>query len=290
MDRPLDGLHYGVVGVTDLEASLEFYCGLLKFSVAGRSSAGAGRCLLTSGGRFLVLQGLGGQPAPSAWVNDDLQAGMRHIGLKVDDVDSWAERLRDSGVRFTVEPEDAFGDVRLCFFLDPDGTHLEFVQGNVQYNNVWSPDLVAAERAIPVPGTPRFDHVAVSVTDLDATLAFYHDQLGFPVLGQLREDNPGRGFGITFVQAGPGVLEIFTFTDPMQANSFRPGPPAPGLLHLGFGAADVPAAAAGLTTAGASPATAAGTVPDGSVLAADPDGTPLEIGPVPQQPEAAGLT
>lgn len=283
MSRAVDGLHFGVVGVTDMEASLEFYCGLLRFTLAERQGGAAGqgeRCVLTSGGRLLALQGLGEQPGRSAWVNDDLQSGMRHIGLKVDDVDAWAERVRDRGVRFTVEPEDAFGGVRLCFFLDPDGAHLEFVQGNVNYNQVWTPELVARERAVPVPGSPRFDHVAVSVRDLDATLAFYHDHLGFPVLGQLKEDNADRGFMITFVQAGPGVMEIFSFSEPLQANSFSAAARAPGLLYLGMGARDVRAAAASLEAGGAWLVPGAAGEPLGSVVAVDADGTPLEVVPI----------
>lgn len=271
MEQAVDGLHYGVVGVTDTDRSLDFYCGLLKFSLAERRTTPAGeRCLLTAGGRSLVLQQV--PPAPSAWDRDDIQSGMRHIGLKVDDVDTWAERLRDRDVRFTLEPEDAFGDVRLCFFLDPDGTHLEFVQGNVNYNYVWTPELVAAERAVPVPGTPRFDHIAVSVDDIDATLAFYSGGLGFPVIAELKEDGADRGFAITFVQAGPGVIEIFSFSEPLLPNSFRPAAPAPGLLHLGLGARDVDAGAEALAAAGA-------TMLPGP-LALDPDGTPLEVVPI----------
>jgi catechol 2,3-dioxygenase-like lactoylglutathione lyase family enzyme len=285
MSRAVDGLHFGVVGVTDMDRSLDFYCGLLRFALAerrggSREGTAGERCLLTSGGRSLVLQGLGEQPGAPAWVNDDLQAGMRHIGLKVDDVDAWAERARDAGVRFTVEPEDAFGDVRLCFFLDPDGAHLEFVQGNVNYNQVWTPELVDRERAVPVPGTPRFDHVAVSVRDLDATLAFYHDHLGFPVIAQLKEDGADRGFTITFVQAGPGVMEIFSFSEPLRANSFSPAARAPGLLYLGMGARDVRAAAAELEAGGAWLVPAAEEEQPGTALAVDADGTPLEVVPI----------
>jgi catechol 2,3-dioxygenase-like lactoylglutathione lyase family enzyme len=284
MSRAINGLHFGVVGVTDMDRSLDFYCGLLRFSLAERRAAGGAaateRCLLTSGGRSLVLQGMGEQPGESAWVNDDLQAGMRHIGLKVDDVDAWAERARDAGARFTVEPEDAFGDVRLCFFLDPDGAHLEFVQGNVNYNHVRSQDLVDRERAVPVPETPRFDHVAVSVRDLDATLAFYRDHLGFPVIAQLAEENADRGFTITFIQAGPGVMEIFSFSEPLQANSFVPAARAPGLLYLGMGARDVRAAADELEAGGAWLAPAAAGEPPGTAVAVDADGTPLEVVPL----------
>jgi catechol 2,3-dioxygenase-like lactoylglutathione lyase family enzyme len=206
---------------------------------------------------------------------------MRHIGLKVDDVDRWAERVRAAGAPLTIEPEDAFGGVRLCFFLDPDGTHLEFIAGTVDYTTVGSPGLVDRERATPVPASPRFDHVAVSVTELDRALAFYTGHLGFPILGQLREDNPARGFTITYLQAGPGVLEVFSFTAPMLANSFDPAAPAPGLLYLGLGAGDVSAAAARLQAAGGALLAGAGDHGPDSALVTDADGTPLEVNPAP---------
>jgi catechol 2,3-dioxygenase-like lactoylglutathione lyase family enzyme len=287
MNGPVSGLHFGVVGVTDTERSLGFYRGVLGFDLVERRRGTGGRgdrCLLASGQRLLVLQELSGEPAGSAWVRDDIQAGMRHIGLKVDDVDRWAERVRAAGAPFTLEPQDAFGGVRLCFFLDPDGSHLEFVAGNVSYTAAGSPGLVSRERAMPVPASPRFDHVAVSVADLDRALAFYTGRLGFPILGQLREDNPARGFTITYLQAGPGILEVFSFSEPVLANSFDPAAPAPGLLSLGLGAGDVPAAAGRIQAAGGA-LLAAGDGPGaGRALLTDPDGTPLEVSSAPFPP------
>ena len=280
MTGPVSGLHFGVVGVADTERSLDFYRGVLGFELLGRRRGAGGRgdrCLLASGHRLLALQELGHEQAGSGWVRDDLQVGMRHIGLKVDDVDRWAERVRAAGAPFTIEPQDAFGGVRLCFFLDPDGTHLEFVAGNVAYTTAGSPVLVDRERAVPTPASPRFDHVAVSVADLDRALAFYTGHLGFGILGQLRENNPARGFTITYLQAGPGILELFSFTEPMLANSCDPAAPAPGLLYLGLGAGDVTAAAAHIQTGGGTLVAAAGDHGTDSALLTDADGTPLEV-------------
>ena len=280
----VNGLHFGVVGVADTERALDFYRGVLDFELLERRRGMNGqgeRCLLASGNRLLALQELPGEAAESTWARDDLQVGMRHIGLKVDDVDRWAERVREAGALFTIEPEDAFGGVRLCFFLDPDGTHLEFIQGNVNYTTVGSPALVERERTVPVPTSPRFDHVAISVGDLDTALAFYADQLGFPILGRLREDNPEQGFTITYLQAGPGILEIFSFSEPVLANAFNPSAPAPGLLYLGLGADDVTAAVAQLEAAGATLVRAAGDPGTDGALVTDADGTPLEISPLP---------
>jgi catechol 2,3-dioxygenase-like lactoylglutathione lyase family enzyme len=157
----------------------------------------------------------GAGAAPSGWIGDDRQRGVRHIAFKVADVDAHAERLHRVGVKFTVEPMDATGAVRITFFLDPDGNLVELVQGAVRYHRTWSPDLVAREQAT-LPGSgdpPRFDHVAVTVGDLGASLDLYRDTLGFDVVGQLFFENEQQ-FVITYLQGGANVLELFSYGVP----------------------------------------------------------------------------
>jgi catechol 2,3-dioxygenase-like lactoylglutathione lyase family enzyme len=283
-DHAVSGLQSGVVGVTDMNRALDFYCGLLRLTVAERRRGADGRrerVTLTSDHGCLDLQELGDERGESAWVRDDLQRGMRHIGLKVDDVDRWAERLRAAGTVFTLEPQNAFGDVRICFFLDPDGSHLEFVQGNVNYTTVMSPILVAQERATLPPASPRFDHVAITAASLDAALEFYCGHLGFPVLGQLRQEDPARGFTITYLQADPGIVELFTFSEPLLPNSFGFPAQAPGLLYMGLATADVATAVTSLKAGGATLLRDVGDHGTDRALLTDVDGTPLEIGRVP---------
>ncbi len=272
-------LEYAVVAVSDLERSLEFYCALLQFKLDSDrvvdERTGARRYRLSSHGRFLELETLPDGSAGSNWVEDDLQLGMRHIGMKVDDVDRWAERLRKAGVRFRVEPRDAFGQVRLCFLLDPDGTNLEFVQGNIHYNKTWSEALVRREEAAPLPGTPRFDHIAVSVSSLDSAIALYQERLSFPVIGQLlRRDEP-RGFTITYFEGKTGVVEVFSFSVPVQPNPWTPQEERPGLAHLGLRSSRPDLTLEKAKASGArllSPRAAA--YPP---LVVDLDGTPLEV-------------
>jgi len=58
---------------------------------------------------------------------DDTRVGYRHIAIDVDDVDAWADHLRENGVSIVLEPVDIpeLG-VRVVLFEDPDGTVLEF--------------------------------------------------------------------------------------------------------------------------------------------------------------------
>ncbi|MFG1708857.1 VOC family protein [Nonomuraea sp. M3C6] len=264
-------IHHIEIGVSDLARSVDFYRDLLDLKpVGGGQDASIAR--LSAGPVTLDLVEVAGGSL-GGWVNDDLQRGVRHIGFKVGDVDLRAERVRDAGVPFTLPPLDAVGGVRLAFFQDPDGTHLEIIDKYLQYHVIGSAELAARERAAararPRDAAPAFDHVAVTAADLDAALAFYRDMLGYELIGQISQDQDPRGFLLTYLAAGDAVLEIFTFTAPKT-----PGPGAPdearlGFRHVGIAAGDQMSAL--LSAAGAR------STPDG--LLAGPDGVALH--PVP---------
>lgn len=204
------------IGVRELDRAWEFYSGLLGFPTPGTESDAAGRrtaWLGTGAGRIKLVEIPDGRPTD--WDGDDLQCGIRHFGMKVADVDRWSSRLEEHGVEFKLRPFDAFGDVRIAFFFDPDGAYLEFVQGYVQHNKLWSAELAQAEidGDRDWDGTPRFDHVAVTVPALDEAQEYYAGTLGFGPIGQLVQDSD-NGFLITNFRAGPGTLEVFTFDVP----------------------------------------------------------------------------
>ncbi len=159
----------------------------------------------------------------------------------------------------------AVGDVTIAFFRDPDGTLLEIIDGHLHYHEVFDDGLAArearaAEARHPDAG-PVFDHVAVTVDDLDTTLAFYRDGLGYPVIGRLDHTQDPRGFVIHYLQAGPAVLEIFTFAEPTTP------PPTPD-----------PGDRLGLRSIGLRDDTGlGGTLGGDPRRLADPDGVPLHL-------------
>ncbi|HET7925004.1 MAG TPA: VOC family protein, partial [Rhodanobacteraceae bacterium] len=53
-----------------------------------------------------------------------------HIGFEVDDLDSFAARLKAKGIKFDREPQtiDAIG-LKIAFITDPAGTYIELTQG-----------------------------------------------------------------------------------------------------------------------------------------------------------------
>ena len=155
-----------VVNCTDVQRSIEYYTKFLELRVVGEPTPE--RAVLDAVTATIELRAVGNGRELSTWVGDDLQKGFRHIGFKVDRLDERAAVLKAAGVEFKLDPLDAEGAVRICFFYDPDGTLLEMIQGDLQYAAVLDADGVARERALGVPQRPRFDHVAVTIEDRDA--------------------------------------------------------------------------------------------------------------------------
>jgi catechol 2,3-dioxygenase-like lactoylglutathione lyase family enzyme len=198
-----------VVNCTDVQRSVEYYAKFLELQLIGEATPE--RALLDAVTATIELRAVGAGRDQSSWVGDDLQKGFRHIGFKVDRLDERAEVLKAAGVEFKLDPLDAEGKVRICFFYDPDGTLLEMIQGDLQYAEVLDADGVARERALGVPQRPRFDHIAVTIEDRTATDAFYRDNFGFSFIGTIEQPHDQRGFSIGYLKSGDTVIEVFTY-------------------------------------------------------------------------------
>ncbi|WP_114855423.1 VOC family protein [Brachybacterium sp. YJGR34] len=194
----------------------------------------------------------------SSWQADDLRRGFRHIGFKVADTDRLFADVEADGVPVHLAPLDAEGGVRIAFFYDPDGTLLEFVQGDLHYHHVADQELVDAEYALGVPERPRFDHIAETVENFESTQTFY-DRLGFRHHGSIVQASDPRGFQIRFLKNDDSVLEIFTYE--ATTSPTRQVQDAPGFADVVLSGAEV------------WPPPGAATDDDGAV--ADPDGLAL---------------
>lgn len=215
------GIHHVELGARSLERSRDFYAGLLGLPEVPAPEPGTGRpsAWFAAQGALLKVVELGEDATTGEWVDDDLQAGMRHVGLKIGDVDAGIRRLEAAGVEVLSAPADVLGGVRIAFFLDPDGSRLEYVQGSLDYQSVRSPALAVAERAA-APGRadgPRFDHVGLTVTDLAAALDYYCGTFDYQVIGDIRHVDDARGFLMTYLHGEGGVLEVFSFDVPTSA-------------------------------------------------------------------------
>lgn len=212
------------INVRNVVRSVAFYQDFLHANLIGEPTDDHAVLDLVTATIELVLVS---DPAESTWEADDLQRGFRHIGFKVAGLDALVEKLKAAEVPFHLDPLEAEGGVRITFFFDPDGTLLELVERDLRYNTVVDDVLVEAERALGVPARPRFDHVAVTVTDFDATKKHY-DEFGFSHHGTILQPHDNRGFEINYLKGGDTVLEIFTYET--DKRSREPQLDAPGYL------------------------------------------------------------
>lgn len=249
-----------VVNCTDVARSVEFYTRFLELEAVGEPTAQ--RAVLDAVTATIELRAVGNGRERSTWSPDDLQKGFRHLGFKVDRIDERAAVLKDAGVEFKLDPLDAEGNVRICFFYDPDGTLLEMIQGDLQYAEILDPDGVARERALGVPSRPRFDHVAVTIEDREATSAYYDRNYGFSFIGTIEQPHDKRGFHIGYLKGGDTVLEVFTYEVDKSSR-------APQLDVAGFAYAELVGDPADLP---------AQTAPDGTKVYVDSDGFAFAVG------------
>jgi lactoylglutathione lyase len=120
-----------MVRVTDLEQSLDFYCGKLGLVEVRRSESEAGRYTLV----FLAArddeQSGRGVQAPLVeltynWDPETYTGGRNfgHLAYEVDDIYDTCRRLMDKGVTINRPPRDG----RMAFIRSPDGISIELLQ------------------------------------------------------------------------------------------------------------------------------------------------------------------
>ncbi|WDR02799.1 VOC family protein [Devosia algicola] len=97
-------------------------------------------------------------------------------------------------------------------------------------------------------GLVGFEHIGMTSTDLDRTIAFYCGQLGLKLV--LRKPNPNGD--TAFLDAGGAMLEIFGRTQPTTPAGDIASSQA-GIRHLTFAYQDIGAMFEKLVAAGAEP-------------------------------------
>ena len=123
-------------------------------------------------------------------VDANLPAAQRFFGWEVASaaaLDSLAAKLEAAGVAVTREPQ-ARADQRfvggLISFMDPDGTHLEAFHSPMLADAPFKPSRnITGFRTGPL----GMGHIVLMVPDIQVTLAFYIDLLGFKVSDYFRD-------------------------------------------------------------------------------------------------------
>ena len=113
-----------MVRVTDLDASLEFYCNRLGLEEVRRRDVPEGRYTLV----FLAAPGDSSAELELTynWDPEDYGGGRNfgHLAYRVDDIYAACERLQGAGVVINRPPRDG----RMAFVRSPDGISIELLQ------------------------------------------------------------------------------------------------------------------------------------------------------------------
>ena len=113
-----------MVRVTDLDASLDFYCSKLGLRELGRQESQAGRFTLV----FLAAPGDESAQVELTFNWDPETCGgggnVAHVAYQVDDIYETCQRLMDAGVTINRPPRDG----HMAFVRSPDQISIEFLQ------------------------------------------------------------------------------------------------------------------------------------------------------------------
>ncbi len=140
------------IGVSDIEASLAFYTGVLGMDVVfDVELQGAGLDAVTGGaaqqGRMVggligaamvELLSLGTVPATPSGPH----LGYTNVSFRVDDLDATYEAVRRHHPDVRADPAVDIGGVRMFFIYDPDGTPVELLElpgGVTSTLQLWRP-------------------------------------------------------------------------------------------------------------------------------------------------------
>ena len=133
-----------MVRVTDLDASLDFYCNKLGLKQVGRHEAPQGRYTLA----FLAPEGQEEAQVELTYNWDPEAYGegrnFGHLAYAVDDIYATCQRLMDHGVVINRPPRDG----RMAFVRSPDNISIELLQAG--------PALPPAEPWASMPNTGKW--------------------------------------------------------------------------------------------------------------------------------------
>jgi catechol 2,3-dioxygenase-like lactoylglutathione lyase family enzyme len=299
------------ITVSDLERSVEFYSRVLNFQKISEyevASAAYEHLEGVFGVRIRTARmRLGnekielveylapkGRPTPADSRGND--RWFQHIAIIVSDMDKAYAWLRQNKVQHASSGPQRLpdwnknaGGIQAFYFLDPDGHFLEILafpsdKGDAKWHRGGDQLFLG------------IDHTAIVVSDTEASLRFYRDQLGMTVAGEsenygVEQEHLNNVFGarlhITSLRAasGPGV-EFLEYLAPRDGRPYPPEEKANDLIHwqTRFSGIDTAQAAHDLRKSGA-PFISSGVVelPAGeagfrkSFVVRDPDGHAVQI-------------
>lgn len=128
MRPPLSGVHHIAVIAADYERSKAFYTGVLGLTVVAETYRAARDSwkldLALPDGTQIELFSF--PNAPKRLSRPEAQ-GLRHLALRVEDIEPWSCWLQNNGIEVEPLRIDPLTGAKFTFFADPDGLPIELV-------------------------------------------------------------------------------------------------------------------------------------------------------------------
>jgi len=129
MNPQLAGLHHTALIVSDYTRSRAFYTRVLGLQVIAETYRAARQSwkldLAVPGGGQLEVFSF---PDPPARPTRPEACGLRHMALRVEDLDAWIDHLARKGIAVEDVRIDPLTGARFTFLSDPDGLPIELVE------------------------------------------------------------------------------------------------------------------------------------------------------------------
>ncbi len=183
--------------------------------------------------------------------------GLRMVNFPIADMEAFRARLAEHGYpmpQINELPDSAY---RFGLLTDPDGNQVEFFYYDGDGPAGWQESL----------------HLALTVSDVEASRRFYGDVLGLPELPSIPLPlDPGRK--VYLFQCGPTLIKFWSFGKDLPNRAGR-HLDAYGNRYIQYHMRDIDAALEFVKSRGATidlPPTAVGSMPVEIMFVADPDG------------------
>lgn len=144
----MNALHHTAITVSNLDRSIDFYCGVLGLALAHEptefySGAGIERALNLPGAKLRIAVVSAGvdrielleyaePPAPAERAAPGNTRGAAHLAFLVEDIEARKAELEAKGITFFSEvntnAEGPLAGWRWVYFSDPDGIPLELIE------------------------------------------------------------------------------------------------------------------------------------------------------------------
>ena len=127
------GIDHPAIACFDVKRQIAWYCenfGMRVIATNGQEPPavviGYGQAT-RDGAMIEMMPARDSGPRPYTFAR--FQPGIRHVALRVTDLDAAIERLKELNVEFTMaEPGEAVGGGRTVLFRDPEGNELQIIQ------------------------------------------------------------------------------------------------------------------------------------------------------------------